>query len=89
MRSESPTSVKEDLSSGKVVTPTTSDITLVAAFEPPRIKYRLDHVTVGIHAHNDCGSMGVANSMMATKVGAGLVQGTTTCQWDWTTNGQR
>jgi 2-isopropylmalate synthase len=33
------------------------------------------HVTVGIHAHNDCG-MAVANSMMATKAGAGLVQGT-------------
>jgi 2-isopropylmalate synthase len=32
-------------------------------------------VTVGIHAHNDCG-MAVANSIMAAKSGAGLVQGT-------------
>jgi len=32
-------------------------------------------VTVGIHAHNDCG-MAVANSVMAAKNGAGLVQGT-------------
>lgn len=32
-------------------------------------------VTVGIHAHNDCG-MAVANSIMAAKNGAGLVQGT-------------
>jgi len=32
-------------------------------------------VTVGIHAHNDCG-MAVANSVMAAKSGAGLVQGT-------------
>jgi 2-isopropylmalate synthase len=31
--------------------------------------------TVGIHAHNDCG-MAVANSMMAAKAGAGLIQGT-------------
>ena len=33
------------------------------------------YVTVGIHAHNDCG-MAVANSMTAVKAGAGLVQGT-------------
>jgi len=32
-------------------------------------------VTIGIHAHNDCG-MAVANSIMAAKSGAGLVQGT-------------
>lgn len=32
-------------------------------------------VTVGIHAHNDCG-MAVANSVVAAKNGAGLVQGT-------------
>ena len=31
--------------------------------------------TVGIHAHNDCG-MAVANSIMAAKAGAGLIQGT-------------
>lgn len=31
--------------------------------------------TVGVHTHNDCG-MAVANSIMATKAGAGLVQGT-------------
>jgi 2-isopropylmalate synthase len=31
--------------------------------------------TVGVHAHNDCG-MAVANSMMAAKAGAGLIQGT-------------
>jgi len=31
--------------------------------------------TVGIHAHNDCG-MAVANSIMAAKNGAGLIQGT-------------
>jgi len=34
-----------------------------------------EEVTVGIHAHNDCG-MAVANSIMAAKSGAGLVQGT-------------
>jgi 2-isopropylmalate synthase len=33
------------------------------------------NVTVGIHAHNDCG-MAVANSVIAAKNGAGLVQGT-------------
>jgi 2-isopropylmalate synthase len=33
------------------------------------------NVTVGIHAHNDCG-MAAANSIMAVKNGAGLVQGT-------------
>ena len=32
-------------------------------------------VTVGIHAHNDCG-MAVANSIMAANNGAGLIQGT-------------
>ena len=32
-------------------------------------------VTVGIHVHNDCG-MAVANSIMAVKNGAGLIQGT-------------
>ena len=32
-------------------------------------------VTIGIHAHNDCG-MAVANSIMAAQAGAGLVQGT-------------
>ena len=32
-------------------------------------------VTVGIHAHNDCG-MAVANSITAAKAGAGLIQGT-------------
>eukprot|EP00559_Dactyliosolen_fragilissimus_P005690 CAMPEP_0184855208 /NCGR_PEP_ID=MMETSP0580-20130426/516_1 /TAXON_ID=1118495 /ORGANISM="Dactyliosolen fragilissimus" /LENGTH=621 /DNA_ID=CAMNT_0027349663 /DNA_START=189 /DNA_END=2054 /DNA_ORIENTATION=+ len=32
-------------------------------------------VTVGIHAHNDCG-MAVANSIVSVKSGAGLVQGT-------------
>jgi 2-isopropylmalate synthase len=32
-------------------------------------------VTVGMHAHNDCG-MAVANSIMAAKSGAGLIQGT-------------
>lgn len=32
-------------------------------------------VTVGMHAHNDCG-MAVANSIMAAKNGAGLIQGT-------------
>lgn len=31
--------------------------------------------TVGVHTHNDCG-MAVANSLMACKAGAGLVQGT-------------
>eukprot|EP00547_Thalassionema_nitzschioides_P011456 CAMPEP_0194260116 /NCGR_PEP_ID=MMETSP0158-20130606/45222_1 /TAXON_ID=33649 /ORGANISM="Thalassionema nitzschioides, Strain L26-B" /LENGTH=632 /DNA_ID=CAMNT_0039000175 /DNA_START=76 /DNA_END=1971 /DNA_ORIENTATION=- len=31
--------------------------------------------TIGIHAHNDCG-MAVANSMMASNAGAGLIQGT-------------
>ncbi len=34
-----------------------------------------DSCTVGIHAHNDCG-MAVANSIMAAKAGAGLIQGT-------------
>lgn len=34
-----------------------------------------DCCTVGIHAHNDCG-MAVANSIMAAKAGAGLIQGT-------------
>jgi Isopropylmalate/homocitrate/citramalate synthases len=33
------------------------------------------NVTVGIHAHNDCG-MAIANSVVAAKNGAGLVQGT-------------
>jgi len=33
------------------------------------------NVTIGIHAHNDCG-MAVANSLMAAKAGAGLIQGT-------------
>lgn len=33
------------------------------------------NVTVGMHAHNDCG-MAVANSIMAAKSGAGLIQGT-------------
>mmetsp|Transcript_7377 Transcript_7377/g.8090 ORF Transcript_7377/g.8090 Transcript_7377/m.8090 type:complete len:678 (+) Transcript_7377:180-2213(+) len=33
------------------------------------------NVTVGIHAHNDCG-MAVANSIMAAQSGAGLIQGT-------------
>jgi len=32
-------------------------------------------VTVGIHCHNDCG-MASANSIMAVKAGAGMVQGT-------------
>ena len=32
-------------------------------------------VTVGMHAHNDCG-MAVANSVTAARAGAGLVQGT-------------
>lgn len=32
-------------------------------------------VTVGMHAHNDCG-MAVANSIMAAQNGAGLIQGT-------------
>lgn len=32
--------------------------------------------TVGVHTHNDCG-MAVANSLMAAKAGAGLIQGTT------------
>jgi 2-isopropylmalate synthase len=32
-------------------------------------------VTVGIHCHNDCG-MAAANSIMAVKAGAGMVQGT-------------
>ena len=32
-------------------------------------------VTVGIHAHNDCG-MAVANSLMAARHGSGLIQGT-------------
>ena len=36
---------------------------------------RFDNVTVGIHAHNDCG-MAVANSIIAAKNGAGLIQGT-------------
>lgn len=39
------------------------------------VQHFYGHVTVGIHAHNDCG-MAVANSMMASKAGAGLVQGT-------------
>ena len=43
--------------------------TVVKAFEFE------DDVTVGIHAHNDCG-MAVANSITAAKSGAGLVQGT-------------
>lgn len=33
------------------------------------------NVTIGIHAHNDCG-MAVANSIIAAKSGAGLIQGT-------------
>lgn len=33
------------------------------------------NVTVGMHAHNDCG-MAVANSIMAANSGAGLIQGT-------------
>ncbi len=33
------------------------------------------NITVGMHAHNDCG-MAVANSVMAAKSGAGLIQGT-------------
>ena len=32
------------------------------------------NVTIGIHAHNDCG-MTVANSSIAIKNGAGLIQG--------------
>jgi len=32
-------------------------------------------ITVGMHAHNDCG-MAVANSIIAAKNGAGLIQGT-------------
>lgn len=32
-------------------------------------------VSIGIHAHNDCG-MAVSNSVMAAKNGAGMVQGT-------------
>lgn len=39
------------------------------------VKHFDGFVTVGIHAHNDCG-MAVANSMTAAKAGAGLVQGT-------------
>jgi 2-isopropylmalate synthase len=35
-----------------------------------------DKSTVGVHTHNDCG-MAVANSLMAAKAGAGLIQGTT------------
>jgi 2-isopropylmalate synthase len=34
-----------------------------------------DTTTVGVHCHNDCG-MAVANSIMASKAGAGLIQGT-------------
>jgi 2-isopropylmalate synthase len=33
------------------------------------------HCTIGIHCHNDCG-MAVANSVCASNVGVGLVQGT-------------
>eukprot|EP00562_Extubocellulus_spinifer_P006221 CAMPEP_0178513740 /NCGR_PEP_ID=MMETSP0696-20121128/23641_1 /TAXON_ID=265572 /ORGANISM="Extubocellulus spinifer, Strain CCMP396" /LENGTH=676 /DNA_ID=CAMNT_0020143769 /DNA_START=122 /DNA_END=2152 /DNA_ORIENTATION=- len=36
---------------------------------------RFPDVTVGMHAHNDCG-MAVANSVTAARAGAGLVQGT-------------
>lgn len=39
------------------------------------VRHFAGFVTVGIHAHNDCG-MAVANSMTACKAGAGLVQGT-------------
>lgn len=37
--------------------------------------FAAQQVTVGIHCHNDCG-MAVANSIMAAKSGAGLIQGT-------------
>lgn len=36
---------------------------------------KFSSITVGIHAHNDCG-MAVANSIMASNAGAGLIQGT-------------
>lgn len=36
---------------------------------------KFPEVTVGMHAHNDCG-MAVANSVTAARAGAGLVQGT-------------
>ncbi len=40
-----------------------------------KIVNEFEDVTVGIHAHNDCG-MAVANSVTAAQNGAGLVQGT-------------
>lgn len=39
------------------------------------VREHFDGVTVGIHAHNDCG-MAVANSLSAVRGGAGMVQGT-------------
>lgn len=39
------------------------------------VRSEFPDVTVGMHAHNDCG-MAVANSVTAAKCGAGMVQGT-------------
>jgi len=40
------------------------------------VQYFDKSVTIGIHAHNDCG-LAVSNSLCATHVGVGMIQGTT------------